>query len=131
MLAINEIHEVIEPALYLMLSGLPDTNDTLVITDEHVNIINQALMAYRRLTSAEVRDGEREAVQSLVEDRISTMQTSRTVGLSRIINSFYFHSACHPEIAVNVLKEYVVEDTYVSASDAAIKLVLQTLTRAA
>lgn len=131
MLATNEIHEVIEPALYLILSGMPDTNDALIITDEHISIINQALMAYRRLSGAQSRDGEREGIQSLVDDRISTVQTSRTVGLSRIMNSFYFHSAANPEVAINVLREYVVEDTYVSASDAAIKLVFQALTRAA
>lgn len=131
MLATNEIHEVIEPALYLILSGMPDTNDALIITDEHVSIISQALMAYRRLTGASAEGGEIEEVQSLVDNRISTVQTSRTVGLSRIMNSFYFHSATNPDVAVNVLREYVVEDTYVSASDAATKLVIQALTRAA
>lgn len=131
MLATNEIHEVIEPALYLILSGMPDTNDALIITGEHIDIIGQTLVAYRRLTGAEVRGEEREEIQSLVDNRISTVQTSRTVGLSRIMNSFYFHSASHPDIAVDVLKKYVVEDTYVSASDAAIRLVFQTLTRAA
>lgn len=131
MLATNEIHEVVEPALYLILSGMPDTNDAIAINDEHISIINQAVLTYRRLAGAEVRDGEREAIQSLVENRISTVQTSRTLGLSRIMNSFYFHLASHPDIAIKVLKEKVVEDTYVSASDAAIKLVFHALSRAA
>ncbi len=131
MLASHEIHEVIEPTLYLILSGMPDTNDALIITDEHISIINSALMAYRDLTGTALNNQDREAVNQIVSDQVSTLRISRTMGISRILNSFCFHTAVNPSAAVYALTKCVVEDTYVSASNEAAKLVLKVITRAA
>lgn len=130
MLTKNEIHEVIEPALYLIISGLPNTKEALIVTDQHLACIQSALNSYRKGCSNQT-PVDMKVVQDAVGARIEEIQTSSSIGISRLLNGFYFHTPQNAKAALAALKKYIIQDIYISPNQTAVDMVEKALNKAA
>ncbi len=130
MLTKSEIHEVLEPALYLIISGLPNTNEALIVTDQHLACAQSALERYRKLcgNSAPI---DTETIQEATHSLVKDIQTNASIGINRLLNGFYFHQPLNANAALAALKEFIIQDVYISPNQTAVDLVNRTLTKTA
>lgn len=128
MLTKNEIYEVIEPALYLIISGLPNTNEALIITEQHLECVQSALEAYRK-SRGNTASIDTVAIQEASNSRVQDIQTNASIGLSRLVNGFYFHQPENANAALAALNEHIIQDVYISPNQKAVDLLTKTLTK--
>lgn len=129
MLTENEKHDIVEPSLYLILSGMPNLESALVVVPEHFKIIAAAISHYRKAVGDEtsINDSIEKDIEIAAKGYLKKIETSPSIGMSQLLNSFYFHKTESRAIALGIINEYVIDNSFVSASDDAINLVSSTL----
>lgn len=131
MLTKNEQMEVVEPALYLIISGLPNTDGALNITDRHFACIRAALKLYRSDGNCDpIATEENIHLGETVNNRVRDIQTSPSIGLARLVSCFYFHDHKNAKSANNAITKAIIEDDYISPDQLAIDLIRKILTTA-